>query len=176
MSDISEETQTDSEKNRGYLEIALIFFIVLFCILLAGQIIIHFYDKGNFEKVFGTINTIEYKVTSYSEGGTWKKGQPNYSVVMSLNNGRTYEADLHDGNWLNEYELKRGDQVTIYHPSKFYNLLSLNFLDFGCNRISELDFSNQVFYKLNYNQGNIFIIYLITAIIGFGWLLYKVNS
>jgi hypothetical protein len=171
----TEKVQIDPDNNTFYAKIALTFFIALFCILLAGQIIIRCYNTNNFEKTIGTIKTVVYKITSYTGGGTWRAGQPNYSVVISLSNGMTYNADLHDGTWLSNYELKKGDEVTVYYPSKVYNLLSLNFLNYGCNRISELYFRNQAFYKLNHSHDNFFIIYIIVAIIIFCRMLYKVS-
>jgi len=126
------------------------FFAALFTILLCGQLLAQLYTVRQLNKVSGKIIYTEQKVTGFGGGGR-KRGEPQYSFIITLDNKQAYYIDL-DGDNGNLIDiLHKGDNVTIYNPTKLYNLLSLDGLDFE-RRVSQVEVDNKIVTSFAHHQ------------------------
>ena len=141
--------------------------LIVLSIILCGQFIAQLFTVRQLSKVSGIIITKEVKLTSYTGSSKFKKGGPNYSLVVKLDNQQTYNIDFNtNDDWSLNDRLHVGDHVIIYNPTLIYNLISLDGLDFG-SRANQVEVGDKVIYsfKAHQNRAWSFILYLVTAIL-----------
>lgn len=119
-------------------------------LILLGELTAQVFSIRQLNKVTGKIIKIEARVTSYSSGSSFRlrRGQPNYSLVITLDNHQYYDFDLSDDEWQIQDILHNDSVVTIYYPTVLYDLLSLNILEFG-HKGSQLEYKGHVLYRFN---------------------------
>jgi hypothetical protein len=133
-------------KSSPVIKYALYTVIFILGLILCGQLIAQLYTIKQLNKVTGKIVKTDVKIASYSSGGRWRKGKPYYSLVITLNNGQSFDLDINNNNWQIENILQKGENVTIFYPTVAYDVLSLNVLEFG-SKGSQVELNRHVVYS-----------------------------
>jgi len=126
---------------------AMIGVFVLLVLLLAFVVIAQLITIKQLDKITGTIINADEELTSYDSGNKGK-GKPNYSLIITLDNRKKYDVELDDSNWGIQNTDYKGQKAVIYTPTIVYNILSLDFIDFG-TRVSQFEVNGKVLYSFD---------------------------
>jgi hypothetical protein len=150
----------------------LIGFISVFTLLLCGQLIAQFYSVRQLDKVIGKVVSTDIRRAPYA-GGRKSSRSPNYTLFVTLDNGKVYNIKTNDTVRRIDSAITPGKLVTIYNPTTLYNLFSLDILDRG-SRVSQVEANNQVWYSFDSQQrkNRPAIFFFVLAIGAFGVFLY----
>jgi len=150
-------------------------FIIFVCaLLIIGQLIIQFIPVEQLNKVSGTITGLDTRITSYSHQRSTNTFIPSYSLVITLDNMRSY--NLQETAYRNKLGpiLHKGDQLTIYYPTTFCKVLSAGFI----RDIAQIQSGNKVFYTWREQQkGNWLLIGMYTVALSFFyWFMRNIQK
>jgi len=150
----------------------LIGFISFFTILLCGQLVAQFYSVRQLDKVIGKVVSKDIRRAPYA-GGRKSSRSPNYTLFVTLDNGKVYNIKTNDTVKRIDSAITKGKLVTIYNPTTLYNLFSLDILDPG-TRVSQVEANNKVCYSFANLQRNNrpAILFFALAIACFSTFLY----
>ncbi len=148
--------------------------MIFLSMLLIAQIIAQLFTLAQLSKVTGKVTAKNVHITSYTSGSKFRQGSANYSLIITLDSRQIYNVYLDNENWNISNIIQLGDTVTIYNPTLAYNILSLDFLDYG-SRVSQLELRNQVLYSFGQHKRHQlpFICFLLVAILPCYYVLYK---
>jgi hypothetical protein len=147
---------------------------LLLVLLSASLLTAQLFTVRQLVRVSGTIVKTDEELTSYKGG---RRGGGNYSLILTLDNQKNYNVELDDSNWGIQNTDYKGQKAIIYTPTTAYNILSLDFIDFG-TRVSQCEVNGQVLYSFDHHQrGNQPIILLILfALTVYCYQLYRWHS
>jgi hypothetical protein len=117
-------------------------------VILCAELIAQFFSTQQLTKVTGKIMKIEAVASGSTSDDNWSRGKSSYSLVITLNNGRSCFFDLTSNEWTIQDILQKGNTVTVYYPTVLYDLLSVDILEFG-RKGSQLEFNGHVLYNFN---------------------------
>ena len=151
----------------------LIGFISVFTLLLCGQLIAQFYSVRQLDKVIGKAVSTDIRRIPYTGRESRKSRAPNYSLFVTLDNGKVYNIETSDAVRGIDSAITTGKLVTIYNATTLYNLFSVDILDRG-NRVSQVEVNNQVWYSFDSQQrkNRPAIFFFVLAIAAFSVFLY----
>ncbi|GAC1306163.1 MAG: hypothetical protein NVSMB24_16150 [Mucilaginibacter sp.] len=164
-------------QNKAITKYLLYILILILGLILCGQLIAQLYTVRQLNKVNGKVIKTDVAVTSYTKGKRRSLSKPNYSFVITLNNGQFFDFDLNDKNWQIENILQKGDDITIYYPTATYDIFSLNILEFG-SKGSQIEFGGKVLYRFTdqKNEAWPFTLLIAAAILVACYRLYGVYN
>jgi hypothetical protein len=140
--------------NAKYLFPYIIGFFFLLCLL---QIIGQFISVDQLNKASGKIAGIKTKIISYNKGHN-----PNYALVITLNDGQRYGITDESTRLKLAGLLKVGDQVTIYYPTTFYKILCAGF----AHDVNQIELGKQVVYRFEEQKKQSYLLIGMFAVFG----------
>lgn len=145
---------------------ALYVMISLFCIILLGQLLVQLFSLKMMHKVSGRVVNKNIQISYISEGRNPRV--PVYSLVLTLNDGHSYNVELNEENQDIVQLIYKGGNVNLYFPSALYNVLSLDIVNHG-SRALQVEFEGEVLDSFaSYQRARVpFILYATGAIIFF---------
>jgi hypothetical protein len=137
------------EQKKDFRKVTVVFAILT--VLFSGQLFSQLYTVDQMNKATGTVVEKEIKVTSSIGGNKIAMAKRVYSLVLTLNNRRTYNIDFNDQNVGMEDAVSKGTKVSIWYPSLTYNILSLEILNYG-SRAVQFEAGGVVFDRFTSHQ------------------------
>ncbi len=158
--------QLSSVQKYAIAGVFLSLFLLSACVLTA-----QLFTVRQLVRVNGTIIKTDEELTSYKGG---KHGGGNYSLIITLDNHENYNVELDDSNWGIQNTDYRGQKAIIYTPTTAYNILSLDFIDFGA-RVSQCEVNGQVLYSFDHHKrsNQPIILFMLFALALYCYQLYR---
>ena len=138
-------------------------------IVLIGQLITMFITVDKLNKVSGNVVDIETNIVGYTHHRFDTHDEPNYALVITLDNMHSYNIQETNIRYRLSTILKKGDYITIYYPTTKLKILSVGF----ARDVSQLERGNEVLYSWKDQQNEEwFIVGLVVVAIGvFYWMI-----
>ena len=121
------------EQKKDFRKVAIVFTILT--LLFSGQVLSQLFTVNQMDEFTGTVVQKEIKVTSSIGGSSRGKATPIYSLVLTLDNGHTYNIDFNGQNVGMEDAVAKGTKVSVWYPSVAYNILSLGIFNYGSRAV-----------------------------------------
>ncbi len=115
-------------------------FIILLCVLMLGQLALEFFNIKQLNKVSGTITGLQKEKIVNDDNA---KDTSGFSLVITLNNNARYTIENENHASKLSSQLKSGEEVTIYYPTRLINILSATFAE----SVSQVEANGKVLYS-----------------------------
>lgn len=146
---------------------ALCFMVSLFSVMLLGQLLTQLFPLPMMPEVSGMVVDKHVEVTSYiGEGRSGRR--PVYSLILTLNDGHSYNIELNEENQNIGQLIYKGGKVKLYLSTTLYNILSLDIVNHGLRAV-QVEFEGHVLDSFaSYQRARLpFIVYTLGALIFF---------
>ncbi len=142
------------------------YIIAFFSLLLIGQIAVQFMSVKQLKKDSGVITDMGIRVISWSHSRGSNHDNPNYGLLIHLDNGHMYKIE--NTAYMNKLDtvLHEGNAVAIYHPTIMLKILSAGF----CHNVSQLERGNEVLYSFEDEKKDGYVLMVLFA--GMAGVLY----
>lgn len=116
-------------------------------LVLVGQVIFILMPLSQNNRVSGNIQALNISIISYSTH-RYTKATPNYGLLITLDNGITYDIQDHTVIYNLDASLKLGDHIIIYYPNTTLRVLSAGL----ARDVSQVQRGEQVLYSWKEQQ------------------------
>jgi hypothetical protein len=148
---------TKQKFNAKYTVPLLLWFLGL---VLVGQLVFIFMPLKQNNEASGNIVALKIGILSYTSARFSNHSTPNYGLLITLDNGVTYDIENKSISYKVNASLKVGDYVVIYYPTKTINILSGGL----ASDISQLQKGNQVLYGWKEQQRQEWLVVLFILV------------
>jgi hypothetical protein len=150
-------------RSRLLTKYCIYFFLALLTVVLLAQLLSQLYTVNQLKKVSGVVSSFDVEVTSYTAE---RHSKAVYSRIVTLQDKKSYSLP-------NTNSVLKGDTVTLYYPSRLYQLLTLNILDYEKYPVQiAINGSTTMSFSANKLQTWKFMGYILAAMGLFGYFLY----
>lgn len=163
------------QRSRGDIA-AVSIYLSFLSLLILSQLIAQLFTVKQLSVITGKIADKQVSVTSHT--GIRTRGTLNYSLILTLDNRKTYNIDYNLNDDFKLYGiLNVGDSVKLYLPTRLYNYLSLDALNYGIS-VSQVEKNNVIVYSFKKRQRKDwpFIGFLFAAYIPAIWWLIRIRQ